>query len=206
MNFDDIKKQMDATHNNSDEIETTIKDAKQTLMPIHKVRKSMKYEIITQLFIIVVFFAFPYIVEIDAIPKGFYYILIFVTNLITLGYLLKMGWFLNKTSNITLQSKFAVLSFVHDLKLTLEVYKTAIIAGSLLLPLAIFALYQGLVVKDQAQFLKIISLETSITKLATYILVYLCTAVIIYFGTVLWANKLYGVHIKKLEGVIKDFD
>lgn len=206
MNFEEIKKQMDTENNNRDAITSAIKQSKNTNMPIAKVRRRMKSEIITQLAIIIVFFGAPNMIQMHQFPKAVYYILMFVTCLITLGYLLKMGWFLKRTSNMAQQSKYVVLSFIHDLKLTLEVYKTAIIAGSLLLPLAMVALYFGIPSSNQEQFMNIISLNIPLSSLLLYVLIYLIMVSIIYFGTVSWAHQLYGVHIKELEKILKAFD
>lgn len=206
MNFDNIKKQMDAQHNDGEDVPTTIKGLGVTKMPIAKVRRSMKSEIITQLLVFIIFFAAPSFIEMHEFPKAVYYILMFITSLMTLGYLLKMGWFLKRTSNTTLQSKYVVLSFIYDLRLTLEVYKTGIIAGSLLLPLSFFAFYYGAVSKDETEFMSVISLDMPFETLASYALGYLFIAVFIYFITVVWADRLYGVHIKKLEKTLKEFD
>lgn len=35
---------------------------------------------------------------------------------------------------------------------------------------------------------------------------YILVAVLIYAITIVWSNKLYGVHIKNLMGVLKEFD
>lgn len=206
MNFDNIKNQMNASSENEDDIEINTKQISNSKLPLDKVRRSMKSEIITQLLIIVIFLGLPSIVPMETIPKGVYYIVMFVTCLITLGYLLKMGWFLKRSSDISQQSKYALLSIIHDLKLTLEVYKTAIIAGSLLLPLAMVALNYATIDTNEEQFIKLISLDVAPSILAIYILIYLVIAVFIYFITVKWADKLYGGHIKKLEDVVNLFE
>lgn len=206
MNFDNIKNQMNADSESEGDLEINTKHMGNSKLPLDKVRRSMKSEIITQLLCIVVFLGFPSVVPMETVPKGVYYILIFVTCLITTGYLLKMGWFLKRSSDISQQSKYALLSIVHDLKLTLEVYKTAIIAGSLLLPLAMVALSYATIGKHQEQFIKLISLDIEPSLLAIYILIYLAIAVFIYFITIKWADKLYGGHVKKLEAVVNELE
>lgn len=206
MNFDKIKEQMDALNMDDSEIPTTIKDLAISHMPIQKVRKSMRNEIITQLMIIVVFFMAPSFVEMHELPRAIYYILMFVTSLITLGYLAKMSWFLKRTSDLSGHSKDVVVSFINDLKLTLEVYKTAIISGSLLLPFSMIALYLGKKDMNEELFENLVRLNVSNSTLLLYILGYILVAVLIYAITIIWSNKLYGVHIKNLMGVLKEFD
>ncbi len=206
MNFEDIKQKMDAESMDSNQIPLSIKDIKSSKMPIQKVRKSMKSEIITQLILIVIFFAAPSIIKMHQLPKAIYYISIFITSLITLGYLAKMGWFLSKYTSLNNNSKETVMAFIYDLKLTLEVYKTAVISGSLLIPLAVISLVLGSVEIEENVYNDLVLFNMSNTTLLLYIFGYIVIAIFIYFVTVSWANMLYGVHIKNLEKILKEFD
>jgi hypothetical protein len=220
MNFDEIKRKMDADAMEGITLPTNIKQLQESKIPIQKVRQSMKGEIITQLIIIVLFFAAPSFLKMDQLPKGIYYILQFITSLITLLYLAKMTWFLNKTSDLTGNSRDTVVAFIHDLKLTLEVYKTAIIAGSLILPISILTLFLGSgkmhigvrnvesanAIPQEGIFLKFISLDMSLNILLISIGTYLIVAAFIYIVTVKWTDKLYGVHIDKLKETLKEFE
>ncbi len=206
MNFEDIKRKMDTDNMNDNQIPTKIKDIKTSNMPIQKVIKSMKSEIFTQLVIIVIFFTVPSFIELHLLPKGLYYILMSITSLITLIYLGKMSWFLNKSSDLSNPSKDAILSFIHNLKLTLEVYKTAIISGSLLLPFSMICIYLGRMKMDKELFENIISLNASNTTLFLYAIGYIIIAILIYIITIMWSNKLYGIHIKNLEEILKEFN
>ncbi|MGO3182182.1 MAG: hypothetical protein ACTIJ9_05050 [Aequorivita sp.] len=205
MNFDNIKAKMDSERMDETQIPTRIKDLETSKMPIQKVRRSMRSEIIIQLVCIVIFFAAPSFIEMNPLPQGIYYIFMFITSLITLGYLAKMTWFINKTSDLNKASKNAVITFIYELKLTLEVYKTAIISGSLLLPISVFALLFG-IEKDPEVFTNIILLNISTTSLILYIIGYIVFALVIYVGTIAWSNSLYGVHIKALEKTLKEFN
>ncbi len=213
MNFEEIKKKMEGQEMNELSVPTNIKQIEKSKLPIQKVRRSMRSEIATQLVIIVLFFAAPFMIPMDQLAKGLYLILQFVTALITLLYLAKMTWFLNKTSDISGSSKDTVVAFIYDLKLTLEVYKTAVIAGSLLLPISLLTFFLGIgkvqlntPMSREDIFLKLISLDMSNTNLLIIICGYLFIAAIIYYGTVKWADRLYGVHVKNLQTTLKDFE
>lgn len=206
MNFDTIKQKMDADNMDNNPIPNQIKDLSGSNMPIEKVRKSMRGEIITQLVGIVIFFAIPSFIKLYALPEAIYYILMFFTCVMTLGYLAKMTWFLNKTRNLNANSKDTIVAYINDLKLTMEVYKTAIISGSLLLPLSMLALALGTQFTNEAYFTKIIMLDMTATKLTLFIVGYLVIAIIFYFITVAWANSLYGIHIKQLEKTLEQFE
>jgi hypothetical protein len=207
MDFENIKKMMDSENTDDVQIPSAIKNLKESAMPIQKIRKTMKGEIITQLVFIIFFFTIPvFFVKMYEIPRSIYYITMFVTCLITLGYLIKMMLFLNKTNNIGQNSKDVILSFIYDLKLTLEVYKTAIISGSLLLPISLLALLMGSEINKHDLFTDLFLFNVSLQTLLLYILGYLVGAIVIYFGTVAWTNSLYGVHIKELEKILKQFN
>ncbi len=216
MNLDEIKKKMEAEGMKDLSVPTNIKQLEKSKLPIQKVRKSMRSEIITQLVIIVLFFAAPLMLEMHQMAKGLYFILQFITALITLLYIAKMTWFLNKTSSISGSSRDTVIGFIHDLKLTLEVYKTAIIAGSLILPLSVAALFSGsgklsisigrIQLGGEDLFFKLFSLDMSAKYLLICIGIYLIVAAIIYYTTVKWADGLYGIHINKLEETLQEFE
>lgn len=206
MNFDNLKQKMDAENMDNSQIPTQIKDLKTSKMPIQKVRTRMIFEIITQLTCIVFFFTFPSLIKMNPLAKGVYYITMFVISLFTLGYLAKMLWFLNKTSQLMGGSKETVLGYIYDLKLTLEVYKTAIMAGSLLLPFPMIALAMGHATKHEDIFNKLITLNLTPAKIFTFAIGYLAFALITYFVTVSWSNSLYGKPIKQLEKTLQEFD
>ncbi len=206
MNFDNIKNKMDSERMDDMQVPSKIEGIESSNMPIRNVKKTMKSEIVTQLICIVVFFAVPSFVNMHQLPKSIYYILMFITSLITVGYLIKMSWFINKTGNLNADSKETVLTFIHDLQLTLEVYKTAIIAGSLLLPFAFITFILGSELVDEKVFTNLILLNISPIMLTLSAMVYIILAGVIYFITVYWSNKLYGEHIKKLETILKEFD
>ena len=206
MNFDNLKQKMDAENMDNSQIPTQIKDLKTSKMPIQKVRTRMIFEIITQLTCIVFFFTFPSFIKLNPLAKGVYYIIMFVISLITLGYLAKMVWFLKKTSDLTSGSKETVLGYIYDLKLTLEVYKTAIIASSFLLPFPMIALSLGHATKHETIFNNLIALNITPTQILIYALGYLAFALIIYFVTVSWSNSLYRTPIKQLEKTLQEFE
>jgi len=59
---------------------------------------------------------------------------------------------------------------------------------------------------NEELFENLVRLNVPNTTLLLYILGYILVAVIIYAITIVWSNKLYGVHIKNLMGVLKEFD
>ncbi|MEM6718603.1 MAG: hypothetical protein AAF611_04795 [Bacteroidota bacterium] len=206
MDFDKIKELMDSESQDDLHLPTTLDNLKESQMPIARIRKMMKGEIATQLVAIVVFFSYPFLIEMYELPRAVYFIFMFITSLMTLGYLAKMVWFLRRTSNVGQQTKETILNFIHDIKLTMEVYKTGIIAGSLLLPVSVACIFMGAVKFGDDYFTEWFLLQMSGSTLILVILGYLLCCVFIYYLTVIWADKLYGVHVRKLEEILVELE
>lgn len=206
MDFDKIKELMDDENQDDFQLPTSLENLKESQMPIAKIRKTMKSEIVMQLVCIVAFFAFPAVVKMYELPRAVYLILMFVTSLMTLGYLAKMVWFLRRTSNVGQQTKETILRFIHDIKLTMEVYKTGIIAGSLLLPISVTAMFMGIMRDGPDRFSEWFLLQMPTSTLVLVIIGYLISCVFIYYITVKWADQLYGVHVRKLEDILKQME
>jgi hypothetical protein len=206
MDFDKIKELMDDENQDGFQLPTSLESLKESQMPIAKVRKTMKSEIITQLICIVIFLGIAFIRKMHELPHAVYLVLMIVTCLITSGYIVKMIWFLKRTSNVGQQTRETILRFIHDIQLTMEVYKTGIIAGSLLLPISMTAMFMGTTILGKDHFSEWFLLQMSTTTLLLVILGYLISGVFIYYITVKWADKLYGVHIDKLKEILDQME
>ncbi|MEM6687526.1 MAG: hypothetical protein AAF617_17240, partial [Bacteroidota bacterium] len=190
MDFDKIKELMDGENQDDLQLPTSLDNLTESRMPIAMIRKTMKGEIAVQLAAIVIFFSYPFFIKMYELPRAVYFIFMFMTSLMTIGYLAKMIWFLRRTSNVGQQTKETILNFIHDIKLTMEVYKTGIIAGSVLLPVSVACIFMGGVKFGEDRFTEWFLLQMSGSTLVLVILGYLVCCVLIYYMTVVWADKL----------------
>ena len=207
MNFEDIKKEMNEEVNLEEAKTPTIDLNRGKNNPVEMIRSNMKKEIVTQLVCIVIFMSYPLVVDMLSLNEAVYYIFIFITSLMTIGYILKLALFLKKTRNFATNTKETIQTFVFEAKLTLEVYKSFIIAGALLLPVPVFALLTannstGIVVDFERWFL----LDISTLEMVFLLIGYLILAVLIYFITVGWVKLMYGKYLRNLEVVIEDLE
>ncbi len=203
MNFEDIKSKMNSQNMENQVVPKQIKDLKASILPIHKIRRNLRNEIVLQTVIIIIFFFFPSFVEINPIAKGMYFILIFITALITFIYLMKMNNFLRQSSKLSINTREVILNIIHELKLTLEVYKNGIISGSLLLAIAVIIFNSGRGFIDESYFLDLISLNIPSKTLIFYIIGYLITALGFYVLTIWWTNRFYGKYLNDLEDILE---
>lgn len=206
MNFEDIKQKMDMQNMDDLVIPNRIKALKKTQLPIQKIRRNIKSELITQIAIILFLFAIPHFIEINPVAKGMYFILVFITSMITTTYLIRMNDFMKQTSKLSLSTKEVLLKTVFELRLTLEVYKTAIISGSLLLPVIAFLLIKGRKSVDESAFLAIITFDIPFEKIILYIIGYVLIAVLIFIITGWWSDALYGTYAKDLKNTLEKME
>ncbi len=202
MKFDEINEAMTQQKDGDLKIPDSMDQLAGSQLPIQTVRKRMVSEIISQLLIIVLFFSYPFMVNMHEQPQATYLILMFLTALMTVGYVLKMYGFVRQTSQLEYNSRDMIQRYIFDLKILLETYKTAIVAGSLLLPLALAALILGAEQIDLNLYNKLFMLRLSVGQLVLLVGSYIALAVIFYAVTVKWSDRLYGHQIVKLEAVL----
>ena len=207
MNFEEIKNKMNEEIKQEETKAPSIDLKRGKNNPVEMIRSNMRKEIVTQLICIVIFLSYPLVVDMLALNEAVYYIFMFITSLMTIGYIIKLGLFLKKTQNFDTNTKTAIQNFVFEAKLTLEVYKSFIIAGSLLLPVPVFALLSGNINADGlVNFERWFLLEISSVEMVSLIIGYLVLAIFIYFVTVAWAKLMYGKYLRTLECLIDDLE
>ena len=123
MNFDDIKKEMDDSVENQKIDLSQIELGRVGSNPVQKIRSNMKSEVIIQLAAIIIFMIYPIYIAMHEFSEAIYYIFMFITSLMTMAYIIKLSFFLKRTSRFTLNTKDALHYFIYEAKLTLEVYK-----------------------------------------------------------------------------------
>ncbi len=202
MKFDEINDAMKQQQAGDLKIPASIDQLAKSQLPIRLVHMRMVSEMIAQLSIMVIFFSAPFVIKMHEQPKATYLILMFLTAMMTVGYVLKMYGFVRHNSKLNHNSRDTIRQYIFDLKILLETYKTAIVAGSLLLPLALAALFLGAEQVDVSLYNKLFMLQLSAGQLLLLVSTYIALAVIIYVVTVKWSDSLYGHQITKLEAVL----
>ncbi|WP_031428323.1 hypothetical protein [Flavimarina sp. Hel_I_48] len=206
MNFDDIKNKMNAESMENQTIPQHIKELKSTQLPLQKIRRNLRNEILIQIVVFISLFTISGLLEMNRIAKGLYFILLFIITLITIIYLLKMSTFLKRKLDISTSSKHVLITTIHELHLTLEVYKTAIISGSLILPFLVFVVYTGKGDFVDSTLYDLLTFEISTNTLLCYIIGYLLASIIIVFMTRWWTNLLYGKYLKNIEKTLNEMN
>ncbi|MFK7951688.1 MAG: hypothetical protein AB8B73_02495 [Ekhidna sp.] len=204
MNFDDIKSKMD-TDSSSINLPDEVASQKESQLPVARIRKKMNSEIKGQLLIMVVFILAPLIGEMYPLPRTIYILFAGLIILITLGYLVKMKMFLKQTKSLDTQAQSALYTFIYEFKLTMEVYKVAVISSSLLIPFPLLAFTLGQVVDGNEElFTQWFLMQVPVSYLVIFFVGYLLFAAFVYFITVKWMKLIYGKQLNELEEVLGD--
>jgi hypothetical protein len=207
MNFEDLREDMDREVDLINKQIPEIDLSRGKNNPVQLIRANMKKEIIVQLAAIVIFMTYPSINPLPELSESVYYIFMFLISIMTLSYVLRLFFFLNKTNDLSTTTREAIRNFIYETKLTLEVYKSFATAGSILLPIPVFALLSKYkMVGDQYLFEKWFLLDIPAVHLIWTIVAYLFAAILFYYITAGWAQWLYGKYISNLTTIVEDLD
>lgn len=206
MNFDNIKDKMNAENMDENDIPSSIKTLKASLLPMQQIKKRMILEMILQLLAILFLSVCPLFVQVYALPLSVFYVSVFVSAVITVGYLIKMFLFLKQTNNFALKSKDMLVEYINKFNCTLEVYKTALLSAYLLMPIALLAFILGSHHFDESVFTNLFMFKVSGMTLFLYVAGYLTLSASAFFKTIWRTNKIFGAPISKLESILEQFN
>ncbi|MFD1551449.1 hypothetical protein DNU06_13395 [Putridiphycobacter roseus] len=208
MNFDNIKAAMDADADQKDNIKIDL--GKGPHNPVALIRRNMRIEILTQLIGVIIFLIAPFtFLSLDPKPQAIYLIFIFIISVMILLYTLKLSLFLREVDPMTNSTTKLLQQFIYKAKLTLQVYKSFMLASTLLIPVAVFALITGNIngqYHNPTLFEKWIYLAISGTELSLLIIGYLLLAGAFYYMTISWTKTMYGKHLTALEILLNNLE
>jgi len=217
MNFDAIKKEMSQSVEGLPKNEFKIDLKKGKHNPIYRIRKNMIEEIITTIIAMVVFLMFPFFTDLKMtnLNKSIYLLFMSLTVFMISFYMVKQICFLFRNSNLSINTKDAIKEYIYEVKLTLEAYKSYVIASSLLVPIPSLIIFRSLYLDNSNSLLNIdstslfnierwLNMQLSTIEVLYLVIVYLITGAIFYLITQLWTTYLYGKHVKKLEQIIEE--
>jgi len=214
MNFDDIKKEMNESIDQLPKDEFKIDLSKGKNNPVHMIRRNMKKEIIFVIFGIILFLAYPSIldkrgIEMSSLARSAYMIFMSLSGLMMALYILKLLSFIRKSSNFQTNTRDSIKDYIYEIRLTLESYKSYVIASSLLIPIPVFALLgvrNGWDASTNFEFERWFNLQLNNTETILLVVSYLVFSVFFYWSALYWTNYLYGKHVTELEKIVSDLD
>ena len=208
MNFEDIKKEMNESVDQLPKDEFKVDLSKGKNNPVHMIRSNMKKEMISSSLAMLFFIFYPPIfgVKMSELENSAYILFIVLSSVMIHLYIIKLIRFLKKSSRFEMNTKDSIKDYIYEVRLTLESYKSYVIASMILLPVPIFALLSSgfpLHGAKSLYFEKWYTLQLNFTEAIMLILFYLIYTVTMVWITNFWTENLYGKHVKALESIIE---
>lgn len=211
MNFDDIKKEMNESIDQLPKDEFKIDLSKGKNNPVDMIRRNMKKEMISSSIAMLFFVFYPPILglKMTALENSAYILFMVLSTVMIHLYIIKLIRFLKKSSRFELNTKDSIKDYIYEVRLTLESYKSYVIAAMILLPVPIYALLSAgspLNGPKSLNFEKWYTLQLNFNEAVMLIVFYLIYSVAMVWVTRFWTNYLYGKHVTELEKIVSDLD
>ena len=172
--------------------------------PVGAIRRAMRREIVYQFLIACLFLSLYWIPFWEnELQRSLYLICMFITAMMTMGYICKLSRFLLTKSPIdyTVNTRQFLDEFLSQVKITIAGYESFVISGCFLLPISMFAL-----LADAKTFDKWIHLRLNNLEFAGLVAGYLVIVAFVVLTTKSWTQWLYGRRIGQLEELVQQLN
>lgn len=202
MNFDDIKSAWGKTPESSITVPKKIEELKQAALPLDKIKRNMKTELLVQI-VAIVFLAFvPQLCNYKPtlhLPFYAMYILLVITSIYFFG---RFYFFYKRISTISLNTKDALYEVNYDIRLNMELYK---MFCYMLFPFLFVQVGLYVFNKRYDHFVSLI--QSGIPEQSFYLYFTIFTVIafaLLHFGAVYWLKAYYSKYADEIENILKD--
>lgn len=200
MDFNDIQSAWNDNKSENVVLPTNLDKLKSANMPIDKVRKNLRFELVIQTIAMTLFGFLPLVERFPANMIAPYYLIYAIMVAISIYYLGKLFLFYNRLNKTVLNTKDSLYETYFDIRLNMELYKTFTFS---LLPF--FILYFiGYVSYKTPKLSQLINGEVQHSKLIILLIILIAILLLIAFFTELWVQSLYGKYAKQVKKVIDE--
>lgn len=202
MNFDDIKSAWNRESSSNITIPNKVEELKRAELPLDKIKRNMKNELITQIAAVVLLGFFPQIFHFKPIlytPFYTVYILLVITCIYFFG---RFYFFYKRISKVSLSTKDALYEVNYDIKLNMELYK---LFCYMMFPFTFVQVSLLLINSKYEHFIQLIETTVSsnlfylyftIATIGTYAFLHLCA--------IYWLKSYYMKYAKEIENLLKE--
>lgn len=200
MDFNDIQSAWKNENTEKVSLPSNIEKMQTANMPIDKVRKNLRFELIMQTIAMIGFGFFPLYSKFPVNMVAPFYLIYAIMVAISIYYLGKLFVFHNRLNKTILNTKDSLYETYFDIRLNMELYKTFTFA---LLPF--FILYAvGYIFHKVPKFTQLINGEIEQSNLAIVLVIIIVAILSIGFFTELWVQSLYGKYAKQIKKVLDE--
>ena len=206
MDFNALKNILDQDDTSTLRLPKKMDELKKVQLPMDRIKQNMRSEIYMQFGAMAFFSLVPFIHPMPALAQYLFWSSLIAVAAITLIYVLQLQHFLKQQSKVTMGSLLTLSSYIQQLKATLAVYKTGVIASSLVLPFTFGFFYLSLANTTQEAYTNKLIALSSANFFLPFLVVYLLLVLAIYYITEWWTKKLYGTYLTDLETTLAQLD
>jgi hypothetical protein len=200
MDFNDIQSAWNKDNKENIVLPTNLEKLKSANMPIDKVRKNLRFELVIQTIAMLCFGLIPMLTRFPANMVVPYYLIYAIMVAISIYYLGKLFLFYKRLNKIALNTKDSLYETYFDIRLNMELYKTFTFA---LLPFFIIYLI-GYIYYKIPKFADLLSSQLQQNKLLVLLLILIFTIILIGFVTEIWVQSVYGKYAKQIRKVLDE--
>lgn len=171
-------------------------------MPLEKIRKNLKKELIIQILSIVFVGLVPIIYNFSGDLYFAFYLLFLPFLSICIYFLIKLYNFYKRINNLQLNTKDSLYETYYDIMLNIQMYKSFTYS---MLPFAL--MFFGIVYLNDhtiQEFPKFTSIEKRNEFIAVLVVLFVGFVMSIGFVTEWWVHKFYGKYAKEIRKVIDE--
>ncbi|RTY90866.1 hypothetical protein [Flavobacterium sp. GT3R68] len=202
MDFNDIQSAWNNDKSENVILPTYLQKLQSANMPLDKIRKNLKKELVYQIFSILFLGSIPVICHFSPLLQTAFYGL-FVLFLVTCGYfLVKLYWFYKRLNKVETNTKDNLYDTYFDVRLNMELYKSFTYS---LVPFVL--VFVGMIFLNNytvEQLTVLIHEKSADFFLGLLMGVFLGMMVCLGSVTEWWVNNLYGKYAKELRKVLDE--
>lgn len=202
MNFDDIKSTWNKESNSNITVPNKIEELKRAELPLDKIKRNMRFEIIAQVLAIIALAFLPQIFNFKPqLYMPFY--AAYIVLVITCAYFFfRFYLFYKRIGNVSLNTKDALYEVNYDIKLNMELYK---MFCYMMFPFVIVHLSLYSINVRYDKFIHFIQTENfNGTFYLYFILSTLIVFILLHFSGVYWLKSYYSKYAREIENLLKE--
>ena len=200
MDFNDIQ---NAWNNDKDEnivLPNNLEKIQSANMPLDKIRKNLRTELLGQIFVLFVIGLLPFHSEFPSKFVGPYYFIYGIIVAISIYYLAKLFLFYKRLDKVALTTKDSLYETYYDIRLNMQLYKTFTfaLAPFLMIYLAVYLFFRT------PDSIEILNGNFENGKLVLKVVVFMITILLVGVLTEWWVSFYYGKYAKEIKKVINE--
>lgn len=200
MDFNNIQSAWSNDNSENIVLPNNLEKLKSASMPIDKVRKNLRFELVIQTIAMISFGFIPMGPRFPAPMIAPYYLIYAIMVAISIYYLGKLLFFYNRLNKSTLNTKDSLYETYFDIRLNMELYKTFTFS---LLPFFVL-FFVGYIYHKIPKFADLLSGQIQQNKLFVPLLILIFAIILIGFVTEIWVQSFYGKYAKQIRKVLDE--